>query len=85
MGIAVALIVPMTIAAILSMVWVIEVGNRLEELTNSNIPSYGQLARTNIRSLERSLALRRRVIEEINRRRSTRGDCREGRVAQGDD
>ena len=65
MGIAIALIVIMTITAILSMVWVIEVGGRLQELTNSYIPAYGDLARTNIRSLERSLALRRSVIEEI--------------------
>jgi len=65
MGIAIALIVLMTITAILSMVWVIEVGGRLQELANSYIPAYGNLARTNIRSLERSLALRRSVIEEI--------------------
>jgi len=65
MGIAIALIVLMTITAILSMAWVIEVGARLQELTNSYIPAYGSLARTNIRSLERSLALRRSVIEEI--------------------
>src|SRR6476620_11008164 len=64
MGIAVALIVLMTITAILSMVWVIEVGRDLQELTDSYIPAYGSLARTNIRSLERALALRRRVIEE---------------------
>jgi adenylate cyclase len=65
MGIAVVLIVLMTITAILSMVWVIEVGYRLQELTNSYIPAYGDLARTNIRSLERALALRRMVIERI--------------------
>ena len=65
MGIAVVLIVLMAITAILSMVWVMQVGNRLEELTNSYIPAYGNLARTNIRSLERALALRRMVIEKI--------------------
>jgi adenylate cyclase len=65
MGIAVVLIVLMTITAILSMVWVIEVAHRLEELTNSYIPAYGNLARTNIRSLERALALRQMVIERI--------------------
>ena len=65
MGIAVVLIVLMTITAILSMVWVIEVGYRLQELTNSYIPAYGHLARTNIRSLERALALRRMVIEKM--------------------
>jgi class 3 adenylate cyclase len=65
MGIAVALIVLMTITAILSMVWVIEVGHRLQELTDSYIPAYGDLARANIRSLERALALRRMVIEKL--------------------
>ena len=65
MGIAITLIVLMTITAVLSMVWVIEVGDRLQELTDSYIPAYGNLARTNIRSLERALALRRSVIEEI--------------------
>jgi adenylate cyclase len=61
----VALIVLMTITAILSMVWVIEVGRDLQELTDSYIPAYGSLARTNIRSLERALALRRMVIEKL--------------------
>ena len=65
MGIAVVLIVLMTITAILSMVWVIEVGDRLQELTNSYIPAYGHLARTNIRSMERALALRRMIIEKM--------------------
>ena len=65
MGIAVALIVLMTITAILSMVWVIEVGRDLQELTDSYIPAYGSLARTNVRSLERALALRRMVIEKL--------------------
>jgi class 3 adenylate cyclase len=65
MGVAVALIVLMTITAILSMVWVIEVGHRLQELTDSYIPAYGSLARTNIRSLERTVALRRMVIEKM--------------------
>ena len=65
MGIAVALIVLMTITAIMSMVWVIKVGRSLQELTDSYIPAYGSLARTNIRSLERALALRRLVIEKL--------------------
>jgi class 3 adenylate cyclase len=65
MGIAVALIILMTITAILSMVWVIEVGRSLQELTDSYIPAYSSLARTNIRSLERALALRRMVIEKL--------------------
>jgi hypothetical protein len=35
MGIAVALIVLMAITAILSMVWVMQVGDHLQEVTNS--------------------------------------------------
>jgi class 3 adenylate cyclase len=65
MGIAVVLIVLMTVTAILSMVRVREVGKRLHELTDSYIPAYGDLARANIRSLERALALRRMVIEKM--------------------
>jgi adenylate cyclase len=65
MGIAVALIVLMAITGVLSMVSVMQVGDRLQELTNSYIPAYGHLARTNIRSLERALALRRMVIEKM--------------------
>ena len=84
MGIATALIVLMTITAVLSMVWVIEVGDRLKELTNSYIPAYGNLARTNIRSLERSLALRRSVIEEIQSPSSEKiGDVRKEFDAKG--
>jgi class 3 adenylate cyclase len=65
MGIAVALIVLMTITAILTMVLVLQVGTRIEDLTQSYIPAYGHLARANIRSLERALSLRRIIIEKI--------------------
>src|SRR6476646_1918203 len=65
MGIAAVLIVLMIITAILSMVLVIQVGDRLQELTDSYIPAYGHLARANIRSLERALTLRRMVIERL--------------------
>jgi class 3 adenylate cyclase len=60
--IAVGLIVLMTITAALSLTVVTQVGHRLEQLTNSYMPAYGNLARANIRSLERALALRRMVI-----------------------
>ena len=63
MGIAIALIVMMAITAVLSMVSVTQVGDHLEELTQSYIPAYGDLARANIRSVERALALRRMIIE----------------------
>ena len=46
MGIAVALIVLMAITAVLSMILSTQVGDRLEELTNSYIPAYGHLAPT---------------------------------------
>jgi class 3 adenylate cyclase len=65
MAIAVGLIVPMGVAAVLSMVMVVQVGNQLEKITDSYIPAYGDLARTNIRSLERALALRRMVFEKM--------------------
>lgn len=65
MGIAVTLIVLMAVTALLSMVSVMQVSARLDELTSSYIPAYGHLARANIRSVERSLELRRMVIEQI--------------------
>jgi adenylate cyclase len=64
MGIAVALIVLMAVTSVLSMLSVMQVGERLETLTQSYIPAYGHLARANIRSLERAVALRQLVIEK---------------------
>ncbi len=65
MGIAVTLIVLMAITAVLTMVLVMQVGGRIEDLTYRYIPAYGDLARANIRSLERALAIRRVVIEKL--------------------
>ena len=65
MGIAVVLIVLMAVTALLSMALVIQVGGQLDELTRSYIPAYGNLARANIRSVERALDLRRIVIEKL--------------------
>ncbi len=65
MGIAVVLIVLMAFTAFLSMASVIQVGRQLDELTQSYIPAYGNLARANIRSVERALELRRVVIEKL--------------------
>ena len=64
-GIALGLIVLMVITSILSMVMSSRVGNLLNELTNRYIPAYGHLARADIRSLERALALRRMVIAKM--------------------
>jgi class 3 adenylate cyclase len=65
MGIAVTLIVVMAVTAVLTMVLVMQVGSRIEELTYRYIPVYGDLARANIRSLERGLLVRRIVIEKL--------------------
>ncbi|MDA9410062.1 adenylate/guanylate cyclase domain-containing protein [Bradyrhizobium sp. CCBAU 45384] len=64
-GIALGLIVLMLITSILSMVMSSQVGILLDELTNRYIPAYGDLARANIRSLERSVALRRMVMAKM--------------------
>jgi class 3 adenylate cyclase len=65
MGIAVALVVLMAITAALTVVLVMQVGTRIEELTYSYVPAYGDLARANIRSLERALSIRRIIIEKL--------------------
>ncbi len=65
MAIALGLIVLMVITAILSFAWVRQVEDRIQALDHSYIPAYGHLARTNIRSLERALAVRRMIIEKM--------------------
>jgi adenylate cyclase len=65
MGIAVTLIALMAITAVLTVVLVMQVGARIEELTYSYVPAYGDLARANIRSLERALSIRRIIIEKL--------------------
>jgi class 3 adenylate cyclase len=65
MGIAVTLIALMAITAVLTVVLVMQVGTRIEELTYSYMPAYGDLARANIRSLERALTIRRIIIEKL--------------------
>ena len=64
-GIALGLIVLMLVTSILSMVMSSQVGILLDELTDRYIPAYGDLARANIRSLERSVALRRMVMMKM--------------------
>jgi class 3 adenylate cyclase len=65
MGIAVTLIILMAVTAVLTVVLVMQVGARIEELTYSYVPAYGDLARANIRSLERALSIRRIIIEKL--------------------
>jgi adenylate cyclase len=64
-GIALGLIVLMVVTAVLSMVMSNRVGHLLHELTERYIPAYGHLARANVRSLERALAMRRMVIAKM--------------------
>jgi nitrogen fixation/metabolism regulation signal transduction histidine kinase len=64
-GIAMGLVVLMVATSVLSMVMAGKVGHLLDELSNKYIQAYGYLARANIRSLERSLALRRMVIAKM--------------------
>ena len=65
MGIAIGLIVLMAVTAFLSLASAIQVGKQQNELTQSYIPAYGNLARANIRSVERALELRRVVIAKL--------------------
>jgi class 3 adenylate cyclase len=64
-GIALILIVLMTIAALLSMALIAQVSRRLEDLTQSYVPAYAALAQANVHSLQRAIALRRMIIEKI--------------------
>ena len=64
-GIALGLVVLMIGTSILSMLMANRVGHLLDELTNKYVPAYGDLARTNVRSLERALALRQMVIAKM--------------------
>ncbi|WFU20961.1 adenylate/guanylate cyclase domain-containing protein [Bradyrhizobium sp. CB1717] len=64
-GIALGLIVLMLVTSILSMVMSSQVGVLLDELTNRYVPAYGHLARANIRSLERAVALRRMIMVKM--------------------
>ncbi|MHC2252016.1 class 3 adenylate cyclase [Bradyrhizobium embrapense] len=72
-GIAAGLIVLAVITSLLSMVMAGQVGHLLDELTNRYIPAYGHLARVNIRSLERSLAMRRMMMAKMQAPGETSG------------
>jgi class 3 adenylate cyclase len=64
-GIAAGLIILSVITAVLSMVMAARIGHLLDELTYRYVPAYGNLARSDIRSLERALAMRRMVIAKM--------------------
>ena len=64
-GIAAGMIILAVITSVLSMALASRVGHLLDELTNRYIPAYGDLARVDIRSLERALTLRRMIIAKM--------------------
>jgi adenylate cyclase len=61
-GIAAGLIILAVITSGLSMVMAARVGHLLDELSHRYVPAYGELARANIRTLERALALRQMIV-----------------------
>src|SRR3982750_3358071 len=65
MAIAVALIALMAVTAVWTVVLVLQVGERIEELTYSYMPAYSDLARANIRSLERAVSIRQIIIDKL--------------------
>ena len=64
-GIALGLIILMVLTSVLSIIMASRVEYLLNTLTTNYITAYGHLARTNIRSLERGLALRQMVIAKM--------------------
>jgi class 3 adenylate cyclase len=64
-GIAAGLIVLAVITSSLSMIMAARVGHLLDELTNRYVPAYGDLARANVRSLERGLKVRQMIIAKM--------------------
>src|SRR4051812_5571015 len=65
MAIAVALIALMAVTAVWTVVLVLQVGERIEDLTYSYMPAYSDLARANIRSLERAVSIRQIIIDRL--------------------
>jgi class 3 adenylate cyclase len=64
-GIAAGLIVLAVITSALSMFMAARVGHLLDELTNRYVPAYADLARANVRSLERGIAVRQMIIAKM--------------------
>jgi class 3 adenylate cyclase len=59
------LVILMVATSVLSTVMALRVGHLLDELSHKYVLAYGDLARANIRSLERALELRRMVIAKM--------------------
>lgn len=64
-GIAMGLVILMVATSVLSMIMASRVGHLLDELSHKYVQAYRHLARADVRSLERSLALRRMVIAKM--------------------
>jgi class 3 adenylate cyclase len=64
-GIAAGLIVLAVVTSALSMIMAARVGHLLDELSNRYIPAYGNLVRTNVKSLERAVAARQMIIAKM--------------------
>ncbi len=64
-GIAAGLIVLAVITSSLSMIMAARVGHLLDELTDRYVPAYADLARANVRSLERGLAVRQMIVAKM--------------------
>jgi class 3 adenylate cyclase len=64
-GIAIGLIVLMVLTAAISVFMAGTVGHLLDELNDKYFPAYDHLARANIKSLERAIALRRMMIAKM--------------------
>jgi class 3 adenylate cyclase len=64
-GIAAGLIVLAVITSALSIVLASRIAHLLDELNNRYIPAYDNLAKVNVQSLERGIALRRMVIAKM--------------------
>src|SRR5215813_12172814 len=64
-SIAAGLIVLAVITSALSIVLASRIAHLLDELTNRYIPAYDNMARVNVQSLERGIALRRMVIAKM--------------------
>jgi len=64
-AIAAGLIVLAVVTSALSIVLARRIAHLLDELTNRYIPAYDNLARVNVQSLERGIALRRMVIAKM--------------------
>ena len=64
-AIASAVIILMAVTAMMTMVFATRVSTRMDEIATIYIPAYRDIARANIRSLERAVTVRRIVIAKL--------------------